>query len=83
MDDEGNILMRLKGVDVPQKFNTQAVEVCSQCGNITVSGIYELRDPKADAYTNHKITTKSRSTEAEYELEPSHDSDFDEPDGEF
>lgn len=70
-DDEGNILMRLKGVDIPQKYNTQTVEVCSQCGNITVSGIYELRDPTADAYTNHKISSMSRNTEAHYELEES------------
>lgn len=83
MDDEGNILMRLKGVDVPQKYNTQTVEVCSQCGNITVSGIYELRDPSADAYTNHRITTKNSSTEIEYDLEPSYESEHGEEDGEF
>lgn len=83
MDDEGNILMRLKGVDVPNKYNTQTVEVCSQCGNITVSGIYELRDPEADAYTNHKIATKNSSTEIEYELEPSYDSKPEDHDGEF
>ena len=71
-DDDGNILMRLKGVDVPQKYNTQSVEVCSQCGNITVSGIYELRDPQGDIFTNKKITTQDSSTAIHYELQEGH-----------
>jgi|SRR5210317_179660 hypothetical protein len=70
-DDDGNILMRLKGVDIPQKYNTQTVEVCSQCGKITISGIYELRDPEADSFTNQKISTMSRNTEAHFDLEES------------
>jgi hypothetical protein len=44
VDDEGNILFRLKGVDVPLKYNTGAVESCRLCGEITVSGIYELTE---------------------------------------
>jgi hypothetical protein len=68
-DDDGNVIMRLKGVDIPQKYNTQTVEVCSQCGNITVSGIYELRDPEADGYTNQKISTVSKVTESQFELD--------------
>jgi hypothetical protein len=63
--------MRLKGVDIPQKYNTQTVEVCSQCGKITISGIYELRDPEADSFTNQKISTMSRNTEAHFDLEES------------
>lgn len=70
-DGDGNILMRLKGVDIPQKYNTQTVEVCSQCGNITISGIYELRNPEADEYTNQKISSMSKNTEAHFELEES------------
>jgi hypothetical protein len=50
IDDTGNILMRLKGVDVPQKVNTGSVESCSVCGGITVSGIFELRDPQIVMY---------------------------------
>jgi hypothetical protein len=50
VDDTGNILMRLKGVDVPQKLNTGNVEVCSKCGEITVSGIFELTDPQVVFY---------------------------------
>lgn len=45
MDENGKILMRLTGVDIPEKVNTDSVDVCSDCGSITVCGIYELRDP--------------------------------------
>lgn len=43
MDETGNILMRLIGVDVPLKINNGAVEVCCVCGGLTISGIYELK----------------------------------------
>lgn len=45
IDSTGNILLKLKGVDVPEKVNTGSVEVCHYCGKITVSGIYEMKDP--------------------------------------
>ena len=45
IDASGQLLMRLTGVDVPEKINTEAVDVCSDCNSITVSGIYEMRDP--------------------------------------
>jgi hypothetical protein len=45
MDDTGNVLMRLVGVDVPTKVNTDQVDVCCMCGSLTVSGIYEFKDP--------------------------------------
>ena len=44
MDSDGNILMRLAGVEVPEKKNDGVVEVCGLCGGITVAGIYEFRD---------------------------------------
>lgn len=44
MDSEGNILMKLAGVEVPEKRNDGAVEVCGVCGAITIAGIYEFRD---------------------------------------
>jgi hypothetical protein len=50
IDGNGNILMRLKSVDVPQKLNTGSVESCSVCNGITVSGIFELRDPQVVMY---------------------------------
>lgn len=48
MDGEGNIKMVLAGVDVPQKLNTGAVETCTECGKITIAGIFDLRDPKIE-----------------------------------
>lgn len=50
IDDNGNILMRLKSVDVPKKINTGTVESCSVCNKITVSGIFEFRDPQVVMY---------------------------------
>jgi len=49
MDDTGNILMKLIGVDVPLKINNGSVEVCCMCGGLTISGIYELKT-KDDVY---------------------------------
>lgn len=47
---DGKILMRLTGVDVPEKINTDSVEICGVCGSITVSGIYEFKDPSTVNY---------------------------------
>lgn len=46
VDDTGNILFRLKGVDVPIKYNTGQVETCCSCGEITISGIFEQAESK-------------------------------------
>jgi hypothetical protein len=43
VDEKGKILMRLKGVDVPEKVNNGNVEVCVMCGGITIAGIFELK----------------------------------------
>lgn len=43
IDETGSILMRLSGVDVPEKKNNGSVEVCGLCGAITIAGIYEFR----------------------------------------
>lgn len=73
MDNRGDILMRLTGVDVPVKVNTGAVEVCSICGNITVAGIFEIQDPKlvffsTDNSTKHSVTSlQNREDEDEDE----------------
>jgi hypothetical protein len=45
MDKEGNILMKLTDVKVPKKMNTETPDICSECGEITVSGIYDMKDP--------------------------------------
>lgn len=43
VDEKGKILMRLKGVDVPEKVNNGNVEVCVMCGGITIAGIFEMK----------------------------------------
>lgn len=45
MDREGNILMKLINVEVPEKINTKEPDICSECGEMTVSGIYDMKDP--------------------------------------
>jgi len=45
MDEGGNILMKLVDVEVPEKKNTGKPDTCSQCGDLTIAGIYELSDP--------------------------------------
>ena len=46
IDEKGNILMRLKGVPTPSRYNMDTVENCSECGAITIVGIYELTEPE-------------------------------------
>lgn len=43
VDEKGKILMRLKGVDVPDRTNNGNVEVCVMCGSITIAGIFEMK----------------------------------------
>lgn len=61
MDNTGNILMKLVGVDVPEKVNTGEVEVCCMCGGLTICGIYEFKDPEKVYFTDENKN--------EYELE--------------
>jgi hypothetical protein len=44
MDNRGAILMRLKGVPMPLKNHSNTVETCSECGALTVAGMYNLRE---------------------------------------
>ncbi len=69
MDSSGDILMRLTGVDVPVKVNTGAVEVCTNCGNITVAGIFEMQDPKVVFFTTDNLPTSSLTSLREKEEE--------------
>lgn len=50
INEDGQIVMRLTGVDVPEKVNTECVDICAICGGITISGIYEMRDPSTVNY---------------------------------
>ncbi len=43
MDKTGRIIMRLKGVDVPNKVNNGSVEICAMCGAVTIAGIFEMK----------------------------------------
>lgn len=61
--------MRLTGVDVPVKVNTGAVEVCTNCGNITVAGIFEMQDPKIVFFTTDNLPTSSLTSLIEKEEE--------------
>ena len=44
MTSDGKLIMKLTGVDVPTRADTESVDVCSDCGSITIAGIYDLRD---------------------------------------
>ena len=61
MNETGNILLKLVGIDVPQKVNTGEVDVCCMCGSITVGGIYEFKDPSKVRF--------SGDTNDEFEIE--------------
>lgn len=45
MDEKGRIMLRLTGVGMPEMVGAESVEVCCMCGELTVVGIYVLRDP--------------------------------------
>jgi hypothetical protein len=46
MDDKGNMILRLKGIEVPVKMNTGETENCSACDKITIAGIYQFVEPE-------------------------------------
>lgn len=50
MDENGRIMLRLTGVGMPETVGAQSVEVCCMCGELTVVGIYVLRDPEIVPY---------------------------------
>jgi hypothetical protein len=66
MDETGNITMRFVGADVPDKVNTGTVEICCECGGITVCGIYEYKDPS-------KVWFTSSGESPEFEFGLDHD----------
>lgn len=63
IDSTGNILIKLVGIEVPQKTNTGSVEVCCSCGSITVAGIFEMKNPKTVNFTKEE-----KANEYEYDL---------------
>jgi len=63
MDQDGNILMKLKDVKVPQKINTEKPDICCECGEITVSGIYDMRDPGLVLFSDELELENDQETE--------------------
>lgn len=43
VNEEGTVLFKLLEVLVPEKINNGTVEMCEDCGSLTVAGIYEMR----------------------------------------
>ena len=65
VDDTGNILMRLRGVDMPDKISVGSVETCSECGKLTISGIYEMKNPNVTFASDPSQSEAFRETEEE------------------
>ena len=51
IDENGSVNMRLTGVDLPDSVSLGSVDVCALCGGVTISGIYELKDPNDAHFT--------------------------------
>ena len=67
MDTTGRIIMRLKGVDVPNKVNNGSVEVCAMCGAVTIAGIFEMK------LTSEMYFLDQRSPDFELNINPEDD----------
>ncbi len=50
IDAEGNILLKLKSIDVPEKVNTGEPDACYKCGSVTIAGIFAFKDPKSSFF---------------------------------
>lgn len=51
--ENGSISVKLVGVEVPEKVNDGAVEVCSICEAVTVAGIYDMVPVNHKLYRQH------------------------------
>lgn len=82
IDEKGRVMMRLTGVDVPTKINTGSVEVCAACGSITVSGIYDMKDPASvdflDDGEDKEESVLGFSSESHFTINLNHDDEEDE-----
>lgn len=56
VNENGNILVKLVGVDIPVIINTGSVDVCCMCGSITIAGIYELKKQEEIYFTNDEFS---------------------------
>lgn len=64
MNETGQILMKLVGVDTPNTASFGNVDICCMCGSITISGIYEMIDP-----TKVYFLEQSNVTNQKFEFE--------------
>jgi hypothetical protein len=78
IDQTGNIMMKLVGIEVPQKTNTGSVEVCCTCGSITIAGIYEMKNPETVNFTREEEADKYEYDLTHSFLEADDDDDFNE-----
>lgn len=46
IDENGRVIVRLMGVGLPDSVRAESVEICCMCGELTIVGIYILRDPE-------------------------------------
>ena len=56
VNEDGNILVKLVGVDMPEIVNTGSVEVCCMCGSVTIAGIYELKNQEEVYFTDDEFS---------------------------
>jgi hypothetical protein len=56
VNEDGNILVKLVGVDMPTIINTGSVDVCCMCGSVTIAGIYELKKQEEIYFTNDEFS---------------------------
>jgi hypothetical protein len=56
VNEDGNILVKLVGVDMPTIINTGSVDVCWMCGSVTIAGLYELKKQEEIYFTNDEFS---------------------------
>jgi hypothetical protein len=50
--EDGNVVVRLVGIETPDRVITGSTDVCSVCGGITIAGIYELKNESELPYSD-------------------------------
>lgn len=56
INEEGSIMVKLVGVDMPTVVNVGTVDVCCMCGAVTIAGIYELKKQEEVYFTNDEFS---------------------------
>jgi hypothetical protein len=50
VDEHGRAYIKIVGVALPPRISNPSVDECCMCGEITVVGIYVMRDPEMVPY---------------------------------